>query len=75
MDLTPLQLLWLRTRGDRTKEDVIEIDNVLYYEAYWPKNDVQYVRIPSDESINKDYFIERFDIHHCSLKARKQEKL
>ena len=54
VNITPLQRLWLESRGGRTIHDVMEINGSLFVAMRSEKQWVP-VEIPSDEGINRLY--------------------
>lgn len=55
-NLSPLQIMWLHSRGGRTVEDVIEI-NGEYFVAMWNKNKYVPIILPLDSLIIEDYIV------------------
>lgn len=54
MGITELQRMWLTAHGDRTEDDVINIDGE-YFVAMRSKNNYVAVLIPSDIMIKKRF--------------------
>ena len=69
--LTPIQSLWLNSRGSRITEDVVVTEKGLYVEMRKDGVDVL-VKIPEDKEILKEYDIaksikERFSESYAPL--------
>jgi hypothetical protein len=56
MKLTKRQILWLKSRGGRTLEDVVEADGK-YYTPMTTMDGMGFLQIPRDEEIKKHYHI------------------
>lgn len=73
MYLTELQILWLKSRGDRTPSDACEHGGNYYIFTY-DRRQYQPHRVPTDEEIMKEYKMIIYAGDFKALKAIRQSK-
>lgn len=68
--ITPIQIMWLRSRGGRTAEDVVVQNNQLYVVMRKLRSDVL-IEVPEDKYILKEYNLEKISRALTVLRCKK----